>query len=235
MTVGLKRIVVGGFRLVGLHIQRWHDPYKDAAGFVGIAARHVVDGGAHRGTIISRLLTQFPAATVHAFEPQEEPFRQLREQFGTHPRVRLNPQALADHEGTAPFYINKDCYSSLLPTRWPDQMEATGTHHDVAVTTLDAWSESTGIIPDFVKLDLQGSELAALRGARRLLENGVRAVLTEVNFVARYQGSCLCHEVAQWLYDHGFSLFRLYDIWGGPARNWQQGDALFVRNEFLGV
>ena len=38
----------------------------------------------------------------------------------------------------------------------------------VPVTTLDAWCDAHGVIPDFVKMDLEGAEVDAIHGAARL-------------------------------------------------------------------
>ena len=135
--------------------------------------------------------------------------------------------------GSARLNINKACYSSLLPTLDPDAMEATGLTQDTPLIRLDDWAQQHQIVPELIKLDLQGHELAALHGAGKLLESGVQAVVVEVNFRPRYEGSCLFHDVAGFLYSKGFLLFRLYDIWGDTQGNWLQGDALFIRASLL--
>ena len=102
----------------------------------------------------------------------------------------------------------------------------------VDVTTLDEWWREQGR-PQvaFLKLDLQGHELQALLGAHQLLLSGVRAVLTEVNFVPRYEGQCFFHEVAALLYQSGFLLYRLYEFLPSKDGGWRQADALFFRHD----
>jgi hypothetical protein len=41
---------------------------------------------------------------------------------------------------------------------------------DVACTTLDSFVSASGVIPDVVKIDVEGAELLVLEGARRVLE-----------------------------------------------------------------
>lgn len=56
--------------------------------------------------------------------------------------------------------------------------------HDVATrivpqVTLDAFAEERRIVPDLVKIDVEGSEIAVLEGARRLLERARPLVIFE--------------------------------------------------------
>jgi FkbM family methyltransferase len=47
---------------------------------------------------------------------------------------------------------------------------------DVRVTTVDAFCERTGLTPDWLLMDIEGFEFAALRGARRTLERSRRKI-----------------------------------------------------------
>jgi hypothetical protein len=46
---------------------------------------------------------------------------------------------------------------------------------------LDAWAYSAGFAPDFIKLDIDGGELAALRSARRLLTEHRPSLIVETH------------------------------------------------------
>ena len=59
----------------------------------------------------------------------------------------------------------------------------------------------------------------------------MEAVLTEVNFQARYEGCTLYHDLAGYLYSKGFRLYRFYEVWGDERGGWMQGDALFIRGD----
>lgn len=69
---------------------------------------------------------------------------------------------------------------------------------DVGQTGLDDWTYDRGLIPDFIKLDIDGGELGALRSARRLLGEGRPALLVEVHS-AELERDC-----GQLMVDHGY-------------------------------
>ena len=145
MSERLKSMVVKTGRAMGLHVQRWHDPFEDAARLLGEGrVRAVVDGGAHKGTVTAKLLERFPQARVHCFEPQAEQVADLERRFGGEARVAIHPVALSDHEGEATLYVNEFEYTtSLLKSARPEQMKPAEAR-TVGLTTFDAWSEREG-------------------------------------------------------------------------------------------
>jgi hypothetical protein len=78
-----------------------------------------------------------------------------------------------------------------------------------------------------LKLDVQGFELEALRGATSLLER-VDAVLTECSFVRFYEGQPLFEDILACLAPLGFRL-SAGAISSRHAGRWEQGDFLFER------
>ena len=66
---------------------------------------------------------------------------------------------------------------------------------------------------DVLKLDLQGSELRALRGAEGLLRRrAIRLVAAEVNFVPLYRDMPLFWNVSAYMLSLGYALNGLYDL-----------------------
>mgnify|MGYP006272030847 CR=1 FL=1 len=93
---------------------------------------------------------------------------------------------------------------------------------------------------DFVKIDIQGAELDAFRGAEATLGSTV-AIVSEVEFVPLYEGQPLFGDVDRALRGQGFMLHKFVDIAGRALRpvvmnkdpnfaSWHLwGDAMFVR------
>lgn len=104
---------------------------------------------------------------------------------------------------------------------------------DVDVTTIDHYMDAHDLQGfDLIKLDLQGNELRAIKGATRALES-CKAVLTEVNFRERYEGCTLFNQLYDALAGAGFYLYKVYEIHGYPDGSWKLGDALFLKGELL--
>lgn len=117
-----------------------------------------VDCGAHRGTVIQKLLasTGWQYKSIHAFEPDPENFAALKkitpwslEHFHSHQlAVSDRPEVLRFHQtGTMGSCISDSGASSTNCVRLDDMVEEAS----------------------FIKLDVEGFEARALRGAARLL------------------------------------------------------------------
>jgi len=64
--------------------------------------------------------------------------------------------------------------------------------------SLDRWAYGEGFVPDFIKLDVDGGELAALRSAERILRERHPSLIVEVHSLVLEQ------ECATVLGDHGY-------------------------------
>ncbi len=145
----------------------------------------VLDVGANVG--LFTLIAAKAGAQVHAFEPNP-PTRQRLERnlslnaFGS--GVRVHSAALSDHSGTAMLFDDigrgegryNDGVASL------SQANAAGKGTSIDLSTLDEVAAQTGIDRvDWIKMDIQGAELPALRGARRVLERNRPRLLLELD------------------------------------------------------
>ncbi len=200
----------------------------------------IIDGGAHYGETVEQILRVLPSAVVHAIEPNPEAYRRLRgvaERYES--QVTTYQEALSDRVGAVQLNIAQDDEtSSLKPVSeaghklFGDIMKVADSI-EVEVTTIDHWREinSVGAV-DLLKLDIQGSELDALRGAQKSLYDGVNAILAEVHFLPAYDGAPPLPEIIAFMTDHGFTLYGLYNIYYEPNGRAVQGDALWVSARF---
>lgn len=216
----MKRLLYRSLRALGLHIERHRDAYDDLASLAGPNVQTVIDGGAHYGGSSEAFLRLFPRAKVIAFEPQPKCIAKINARIGDNPRFTVEPLALSDREGEATFHVPAADFTASLLT--PGQSFGATETLTVRVTTLDSFPA------DVIKLDLQGNELAALKGATKILP-GVKAVLCEVNFVPRYDGCALAHDVMSFLAGYGLQFHRFYEVHTSKTGRWEFADALFVR------
>lgn len=200
-------------RFAGLQLSRKHEPD------ILLRSAHlatIIDGGANDGGFASKARAIAPNATIHSFEPVPWIYAKLASVFKSDVRFHAYKLALSDAEDDREFEINADKYSSsLLPMRTAAQqvlatIGPTDKRIRVEITTLDQWAQGKELTrPMLLKLDLEGNELAALRGATRLL-NEVDFVLTEINFILLRDGQPTFRELADFLADRGFDLIDVY-------------------------
>jgi FkbM family methyltransferase len=121
-----------------------------------------IDVGAHHGAILQEMVRLAPRGTHTAFEPLPPLAEHLRRAF---PQVRVHEVAVSDQRGTAEFiHVENDPAYSGLRERLYDRPDPVLTRIRVTVVRLD------DVVPDeqpvrFVKLDIEGGEYHALRGA----------------------------------------------------------------------
>lgn len=201
-----------------------------------------VDGGAHDGQTLCEVADRFPNLEAYAFEPNTDLCLGLEEALADKPG-RCYPTALGAEPGEARIFINAlPMTSSLLPRAEPslryfDAATTPREQRTVPVTTLDRWFAETGLDRvDILKLDLQGYELEALRGAMGLLRYGIGCVYTEVSFVPLYIGGPVFGEIDRFMRDHGYRLFNLYNLSTKNIDGQLNGaDALYVPSRTMGA
>lgn len=165
----------------------------------------VVDAGANIG-VYSRFLSKCvgTAGTVHSFEPSPENFARLRAAVAGLPNVLPRELAVSDTTGQQLLYI-----SSCLNVDHRTYPTAGELRRTVSVrsTRLDDYFKPDQRV-DLLKLDIQGYELHALRGAQRVLaENPTVKLLLEFwPFGLRSAGSSP-EALLAFLQDHEFRVF----------------------------
>lgn len=193
----------------------------------------IYDIGANVGTWSLLAQSLIPAAQIHAFEPLDRHQQEFRQSFGSSKEVVLHPIALGSQKAEQTLHVVSSSDSSSLLQSTELLEEHFGIREvgesKVQVWRLDDYQELKNLpSPDLLKLDIQGYELEALRGAPNCLKS-VKALITEVSFVAFYRNQCLFHDLVAYL--ASFGLFT-YAFGAGTATGSQvfQTDVLFVRS-----
>lgn len=179
--------------------------------FDDLPAIDVVDVGASPidGSPPYQPLVEQGKARVIGFEPNLEQYQLLQEQQT--PYLTFLPYVIGDGQDGTLNLCSAPGMTSLLE---PDQ-ELLGYFHGfsewgrviqrepVSTRRLDEVTEIGAI--DYLKLDVQGGELAILQGATRRLQE-ILVIHTEVQFVPFYQNQPLFAELDQALRAAGFYL-----------------------------
>lgn len=130
--------------------------------------------GAHVG-IYAACFAQWskPDGRVFAFEPNPETRRILEAlvvRNGLGSRIEIVPRAVGGQVGEATFFAGEGATgTSRLGAPNPEMQHA---HAPVVVpiTTIDEFCKERGVKPDWITLDIEGYEVAALEGGRRTIE-----------------------------------------------------------------
>ena len=185
-------------------------------------------------------------ASVIGFEPNVEECERLNREYGE--PHRFFPYFIGDGNPAVFHETNWGPTGSLYKPNTPliekfQQLAEIATlvaTHPVNTTKLDDVVQITDV--DFVKIDAQGGELAALTHGSRVLADTL-LIQTEVAFVEGYVGQPMFADVDTFLRGAGFQ-FHAFKTFGGrrfkpPTGNldidqsssqWLWADALYVRD-----
>jgi FkbM family methyltransferase len=173
----------------------------------------VLDIGAHHGfyTLLASKLVG-PAGKVYAFEPSPREQRALRLNLILNRCKNVSVQALAlsDSEGRADFYVVNDEHTGFNSLR-PPGISSSTTQVKVSVKQLDDWFREAKIDRvDFIKLDVEGGELAVLKSGVQFLGRLPRPIiLAELEDARCEPWGLRAKDTANLLYSHGFEWFAL--------------------------
>jgi FkbM family methyltransferase len=166
-----------------------------------------LDIGSHKGGYLYWLQARVgPAGRVIAFEPQPDLADYLRRAtaaLGAR-HVTVEALALSDRAGTALLRVRRDRTScgATLEARDPTQAWVA---QSVPTVTLDEYLDGRSLRVRAIKCDVEGHELAVLRGAARTLARDRPVLLLECE--ARLRATGGLGEVSALLGDLG------YDAW----------------------
>lgn len=204
---------VGGVRLHGTNLAQLHyvrelaEQGRDRT-FVELLAADippggvVVEGGAHIGfATVHAARAAGPAGRVIVFEPNVSVHSVLSANLeinGVADRVSILPFALGGRTGKARFYVSGDTSSLFDPGNAAARVE-------IDVVRAD---EVVGGQVDVVKLDVEGSELAALRGMEGLLRrnHAPRALFVECHPELLERAGASRDELLDWLRAAGYDV-----------------------------
>ena len=197
----------------------------------------IFDIGAYDGRISKEFLMKFPQAEIHAFEPFPESFEKLNKLKESQKGLIANNCAIADTIGHKDLHVNSfsptnSLYESNSVNDYHNNLMKTQNIISVKTDTIDNYCKANAIQHiDILKMDIQGGELDALKGAEELLsKKKISYIYVEVEFVEMYKKQPLFIDIASYLKGYGFSLYNLYHSVIDSTGQLMWADALFVLN-----
>lgn len=144
---------------------------------------HVLEVGGHIGfTSLYFANLVAPSGRVIVFEPGPNNLIYIRSNIANSSSILLEEAGCSDQDGESVLYIDNltGQNNSLVPgfegltanAQAAPGVQVETTPVRISTIKIDTYCEQSAYQPDFVKIDVEGHELAVLRGAERLLSSG---------------------------------------------------------------
>jgi FkbM family methyltransferase len=192
---------------------------------------NVVDGGARYG-LHPTWQPLKDLANFHLFDIDGDECNRLQKKYSGNKNIKIYNMGLYSEQATK---VSRQCSHKAITTLCEvdnsqmkqinhvvdeSQVETEGTIH---VDTLDNIFQDKDV--DFIKLDVEGTELDVLKGAKNQLEQSVLGVRCEVLFKPLYKRNVSFGEINAFLEKLGFELVNLdYDGKGKPMSAFTTSD-----------
>lgn len=139
----------------------------------GLIMPTVFDVGANVGDYSNQLLQVFQNANVWAFEPSPSTFIHLKKNLSKQPTVKCVQVGLGEKEDELTLFYDEErsVHASFTPFELHELGRKNLMEVKVPTTSIDQFCERSNIDRiHFLKLDIEGHEIYALKGASRMIK-----------------------------------------------------------------
>ena len=197
-----------------------------------------LDIGANIGYFSLLAANNLPSVKVISFEPVNELFQKLNENISLNNIKNITTVNAAVGEINEEKEMFLSAHDNLGMSSFQQPGNYTGKKEKVKVLTIDDWFKTSGLSSiDLIKLDVEGSELAALKGMKEVLQKQRPVVIVEINpetlSLFNLKPAIICNYLNQLNFD-GFIISET-----GGLTNLQQSEinqtmnVLFIHHEKL--
>ena len=166
-----------------------------------------VDVGAHLGYYTFLVSKLMPDGIVYAFEMGKHNYTLLKKNLDINKckNVNIYHAAVTDYSGIVSYSNTFRCPNPTLvmSTRTPQNKYS--LKKSVQAISLDGFFKNNRLIPEIIKIDVEGAEMKVLSGMRNILENNNLQLFLEVHPIRlkfRFQSSA--NTVISTLIDKGY-------------------------------
>ncbi|MES2565228.1 MAG: FkbM family methyltransferase [Bacteroidota bacterium] len=165
------------------------------------------DIGSNKGEYAYYAEKQIPAKNIYLFEPEKKLNKQLTSIFKN---CNVFDIAFSDFKGSHLFKIPlingviDNCLSSLQVENKEDN-ETEAIVYEVKTDTLDNFTKSHKVKPDLIKIDVEGHELAVLKGGENYISQEHPTLIIEIE--QRHHKTIAIEEVFESFKNKGYNCF----------------------------
>lgn len=195
----------------------------------------IFDVGANVGSWTSQMRLRLPQAACFAFEPSSAAFDRLRTAVRDGTMVVPVRIAFSDTAGSGSLFFDNpgSSLASLYQRDLANHGISLDNHEVVETARLDEWCFKNNVVPDIIKIDVEGHELAVLRGSSQIL-NRVHAVQFE------FGGTCIdagiwFRDLWNFLEPYGFEMFRMTPCGLLRIKKYSEQEEVFVFQNYVAV
>ncbi|MBI2427782.1 MAG: FkbM family methyltransferase [Ignavibacteriales bacterium] len=149
---------------------------------------------------------------LHLFEPTQACFATLQQKFSHDQHVSLNNVGVSDANSTSEIFYDaeKSGFASLYQRDLSSMNVSMNKKETIALVRLDTYLSDHNVQRiDFLKIDIEGHELAAFRGLGTYLNAGfIKAIQFEYGGANLDSGTTL-KQIYQLLQSSGFRIFKI--------------------------
>jgi len=220
----------------GVGVESMYIEVKQALGFISNLQKKkliVFDVGANVGLYTQEILVQLKMCEVYAFEPSHLSGLNFKKRFIDSPRVKFFNIGLGDKAGIRTLY--SDIYGSSGSSLTNRRLQHFGyqfvNQELVEINTLDNFCKIMGVIPDLLKIDVEGHEMDVLLGSLEVID--------KISIIQFEFGGCnidtrtFFQDFWYFFKQHDFMLYRITN--NGPllVNRYSEADEYFSTTNYL--
>jgi FkbM family methyltransferase len=193
---------------------------------VGYVPRMVLDIGAYEGYWTEDFLGVFPNARILMFEAQESKREILLRVLREHSNVELEIALLSSKDDELVQFEMDETNSRIEKVSQDSTLKTSKTK-----TLNSIFEQNKYPLPDFVKIDIQGHEIEAMKGGEQIVRNA-EFVLLECTVLDLGNNPPMIIEVFNYMEGLNFQLYDISQFMRRPSdKALFQIDALFIKKD----
>lgn len=174
----------------------------------------IIDAGANIGSYSLFCSSKASSGHVYSFEPIEINIKQIKEniRLSNKKNITVVEKGLWNKNETLTFSIEKSSENNL-GTFTASSLKNSDMEIKCKVVTLDSFVDENNIKRlDYIKMDIEGAELFALKGALSTVKKFRPTILMEINKVACERFNYKCQDLFEILKEFNYKVFKIESL-----------------------